>query len=198
MIEPMHLYPEEKKRMQEAEKQGLSVMTCNNWLCPFNNDGYCVEPTKGDICGIYGDEDFNKYLDVVYDENYSDDFRDSVRRVMIARWGKKEQRLIYADAIEKVLEEKHFKRVLDSDRWLIADIKKSIMDLPTVDAVPVIRCKDCKHFEYDHFDAVYFPTETGEAERVPLITAHEICTRWGDGCKTYQNGFCFMAERKEE
>ena len=145
MIEPMHLYPEEKKRMQEAEKQGLSVMTCNNWLCPFNNDGYCVEPTKGDICGIYGDEDFNKYLDVVYDENYSDDFRDSVRRVMIARWGKKEQRLIYADAIEKVLEEKHFKRVLDSDRWLIADIKKSIMDLPTVDAVPVIQCKDCIH-----------------------------------------------------
>ena len=126
MIEPMHLYPEEKKRMQEAEKQGLSVMTCNNWLCPFNNDGYCVEPTKGDICGIYGDEDFNKYLDVVYDENYSDDFRDSVRRVMIARWGKKEQRLIYADAIEKVLEEKHFKRVLDSDRWLIADIKKAL------------------------------------------------------------------------
>lgn len=46
------------------------------------------------------------------------------------------KRLMDADAIEKVLEEKHFKRVLDSDRWLIADIKKSIMDLPAVDAVP--------------------------------------------------------------
>ena len=55
-------------------------------------------------------------------------------------------RLIDADAVEKVLEEKHFRRVLDSDRWLIADIRKSIMDLPTIDAVPVIRCKDCKHF----------------------------------------------------
>lgn len=60
------------------------------------------------------------------------------------------------------------------------------------------RCRDCKYFEYDHFDAVYFPTETGEAERVPLITAHEICTRWGDGCKTSENGYCFMAEREEE
>lgn len=46
------------------------------------------------------------------------------------------QRLIDADAIEKIFEEKHFNRVLDSDRWLIADIKKSIMDLPTIDAVP--------------------------------------------------------------
>lgn len=62
----------------------------------------------------------------------------------------------------------------------------------------LVRCRDCKYFEYDHFDAVYFPTETGEAERVPLITAHEICTRWGDGCKTSENGYCFMAERKEE
>lgn len=50
-------------------------------------------------------------------------------------------RYIDADAIEKVLEEKHFKRPLDSDRWLIADIKKSIMDLPTIDAVPVKRGK---------------------------------------------------------
>lgn len=82
---------------------------------------------------------------------------------------------------------------MDGYGWAVTQICRLFPD-----AVPVIRCKDCKHFEYDHFDAVYFPTETGEAERVPLITAHEICTRWGDGCKTDQNGFCFMAERKEE
>lgn len=46
------------------------------------------------------------------------------------------QRLIDANEIEKVLEEKHFNRVLDSDRWIIADIKKSIMDLPTIETVP--------------------------------------------------------------
>ena len=88
MIEPMHLYPEEKARMQELEKQGCSVETCNNWLCPFNNDGYCVEPTKGDTCGIYGDEEFEKYLSQVYDESRSDEFREYSRQCMIVLWGK--------------------------------------------------------------------------------------------------------------
>ena len=62
----------------------------------------------------------------------------------------------------------------------------------------LIRCKDCKYYERDHFDAVYYPTESGEAQKVPLITAHEICTKWGGGCKTAEDGYCFMAERKEE
>lgn len=53
----------------------------------------------------------------------------------------------------------------------------------------VIRCKDCKYFELDHWESV---------NEIPLIVAHEICTRWGDGCKTSQDGYCFMAERKEE
>lgn len=53
----------------------------------------------------------------------------------------------------------------------------------------LIRCKDCKHFETDHFENV---------NGIPLIVAHEICVRWGDGCKTSPDGYCFMAERKEE
>lgn len=52
----------------------------------------------------------------------------------------------------------------------------------------VVRCRDCKHFEYDHWEKV---------NCVPLIVAHEICTRWGDGCKTSEDGYCFLAERKE-
>lgn len=55
--------------------------------------------------------------------------------------------------------------------------------------VPIIRCKDCKHFELDHFENV---------SGVPLIVGHEICTKWGGGCKTDTNGYCFMAKRKEE
>lgn len=62
----------------------------------------------------------------------------------------------------------------------------------------LVRCRDCRFFERDHFDSVYIPTETGEAEKMPLITAHEICTKWGDGCKTAEDGYCFLAERKEE
>lgn len=60
--------------------------------------------------------------------------------------------------------------------------------IPTADATKVVRCKDCKHFEYDHWEKV---------NRVPLIVAHEICTRWGEGCKTSADGYCFLAERKE-
>ena len=44
-------------------------------------------------------------------------------------------RFIDADAVEKVLTDLYIKRPLDSDRWVIAEIKKGIMDLPTIDAV---------------------------------------------------------------
>ena len=91
MIESMHLYPEEKERMQSIERQGYSVMTCNNWLCPFNNDGYCVSPQSGDECSIYGDEDFKKYLDDVYNEAFSDELRELTRQLMIMKWGRKEE-----------------------------------------------------------------------------------------------------------
>ena len=53
----------------------------------------------------------------------------------------------------------------------------------------LIRCKDCKYFELNHWDNV---------DSVPIITAHEICKKWGDGCKTSLEGFCFMGEKNEE
>lgn len=53
----------------------------------------------------------------------------------------------------------------------------------------LVRCKDCRYFETDHWEKV---------NEIPLIVAHEICTRWGGGCKTAEDGYCFMAERKEE
>ena len=66
----------------------------------------------------------------------------------------------------------------------------------TTNATPVevtksdlILCRDCKYFELNHFDNM---------NGIPLITAHEICTRWGDGCKTDSNGFCFLAEQEGE
>lgn len=91
MIEPMHLYPEEKERLMKMESQGFAVETCNNWLCPFNNDGYCVSPEYGDECSIYGDDEFNKYLDEVYDESLPDDLRELTRHLMIMRWGRKNE-----------------------------------------------------------------------------------------------------------
>ena len=55
------------------------------------------------------------------------------------------------------------------------------------DAVEVVRCKDCKYFELDHFDRI---------NGIPLITAHEVCTKWSGGSKTSKDGFCFMGERR--
>lgn len=49
-------------------------------------------------------------------------------------------------------------------------------------------CKDCKYFEYDSMAKV---------DGVPLIVAHEICSKWGDGCKTSEGGYCFLFESQE-
>lgn len=66
---------------------------------------------------------------------------------------------------------------------------EDIQNQATVDAVQVIRCKNCKHFELNHWENV---------NGIPLIVAHGICTKWGDGCKTSSDGYCFMAEREKE
>mgnify|MGYP006945391383 FL=1 len=55
----------------------------------------------------------------------------------------------------------------------------------TTDAVEVVRCKDCKYFELNHWDGI-------------IITAHEICNKWADGCKTNKDGYCFLGERKTD
>lgn len=49
-------------------------------------------------------------------------------------------------------------------------------------------CKDCKHFEYD---------SVANVDGIPLIIAHEICNRWGNGCKTREDGYCFLFEPQE-
>ena len=52
----------------------------------------------------------------------------------------------------------------------------------------IIHCKECKYFEYDHPYII---------QGVPIL-GHLVCNRWGDGCQTNENGFCFLAEKKEE
>ena len=48
-------------------------------------------------------------------------------------------------------------------------------------------CKDCQYFQHDSVAIV---------DGIPLIVAHEICSRWGDGCKTKEDGYCFLYEPK--
>ena len=55
----------------------------------------------------------------------------------------------------------------------------------------IVRCKDCKYFEFDHFEKV-------EGFPIPIIIAHEICMKWGEGCKSSVDGWCFKAERRTD
>ena len=63
----------------------------------------------------------------------------------------------------------------------------AIVQLPPIQP-EIIRCKDCKHFEYDHPYIIQGISVLG----------HEVCNAWGDGCKTDENGYCFMAERRTD
>ena len=53
----------------------------------------------------------------------------------------------------------------------------------------IVRCKDCIYFEFDHFYSW---------DGIQIITAHEICTKFGSGCKTKTDGFCNFGERRSE
>ena len=69
-------------------------------------------------------------------------------------------------------------------------LEERVMKLPSIQPEPKTgHCKECKYFEYDSVSMV---------DGIPLIVAHEICSKWGDGCKTNINGWCFLAETTEE
>ena len=53
----------------------------------------------------------------------------------------------------------------------------------------IVRCADCKYFVLNSWENL---------GGVPIIVAHEICTKWGDGCKTSEDGYCFMAKRRTD
>ena len=57
---------------------------------------------------------------------------------------------------------------------------KQIADAPTIDAVPVVRCKDCKFGDWD--------SEPNDAM---------VCMRTKDGFWRSGNDFCSFGERKE-
>ena len=84
-------------------------------------------------------------------------------------------RLIDADALyEKVTKEIGF------PGWNI--IPHAIDDAPTIDAVPVVRCKDCKEYGENPYG------EKGDM----------FCKCWGDWIPTDPDDFCSHGEMKED
>lgn len=99
-------------------------------------------------------------------------------------------RYVDADMLETVVYELNYQR---AEKWDITRgefkmIDSVLFEFPTADVVEVVRCKDCIHFELDKPYII---------QGVPVL-GHEVCNAWGDGCKTDQNGFCFMGERRTD
>jgi len=65
-----------------------------------------------------------------------------------------------------------------------------IKELPSVtpQEPKIGHCKNCKFFELNSWAA---------CGGIPIIVAHEICKAWGEGCKTKEDGYCFLFEPQE-
>jgi len=96
-------------------------------------------------------------------------------------------RLIDAEPLER-----HCKKYIENEwnqytaptSWAHAEesFLRRVEDAPTVDAVPVVRCKDCKHC-----------VNTADFEGIGLF-----CSIWGRGWfRVEADGFCNLGERKE-
>jgi hypothetical protein len=91
-----------------------------------------------------------------------------------------EKRLIYAN---ELLDEMHSADERQkTDVWLTSEIEYLLAEQPTVDAVEVVRCKDCKHFvkcePYDPCECMKWKVKFGVAYTTP-------------------DGYCHKAERKD-
>lgn len=60
----------------------------------------------------------------------------------------------------------------------------------TIESTELIKCKHCKYYVED--------VVTEVIPGVPIIMGHNMCTKWGNGCKTDPEGYCFMAEKEGE
>lgn len=68
----------------------------------------------------------------------------------------------------------------------MTDAKREIAEMPAADVAPVVRCKDCKHFNFEHM----------ECENEAVSTDHEGGVSYS--LNFYLDDFCSYGQRKEE
>lgn len=83
-------------------------------------------------------------------------------------------------------------QITDDLKWLVnfaahSKIQRLIADTPTVDAVQVVRCKDCKHYRNYPNGLCYLHTEPK-----PNVRGYS-----GDAVCVEPEDFCSYGERKE-
>lgn len=71
-------------------------------------------------------------------------------------------------------------------RHITGTIKKAIGLLKS--QPDIVQCKDCKYFEIKE----WWQDEILMADDCPT------CHKWGGGCKTVENGYCFMWKRRND
>lgn len=77
------------------------------------------------------------------------------------------------------------------DGWIIT-VEADRLEVRISGSRELIKCKNCKHFGIkDHW---------GNFGGVPILAASDVptCDKWGNGCMTKPDGYCFMAERRDE
>ena len=89
-----------------------------------------------------------------------------------------EKRLIDANALIERFDELAYKYKPEGDLFFIDGIVDEIMDAPEVDAVEVVRCKDCKHCSQNTPDGLHWCDE------------HEVGSLMDDD-------FCSYGERRK-
>lgn len=92
----------------------------------------------------------------------------------------------------------HRKTVLDTIKrnsmLRVQDIYDAVESLP----VSVVG-QDRGTPDITHCSECYFYREDAwkEVDGVPVIVAHNVCVRWGDGCVTDPDGYCHMARKQD-
>ena len=89
-------------------------------------------------------------------------------------------RLIDADAVIADVK-KNNQTNFDKQDWTSRNVCTLLIGAPTIDAVPVVRCRECIHWVGD------FPGATKYVKRC----------EWA-GYMVGENGYCVYGERKEE
>ena len=98
-----------------------------------------------------------------------------------------EEAIIEMQRMKKAYCNTHTDAQLKKDSKIIDALDMGIKAIKALEQQPKIgHCKECKYFECDSVKRV---------RGIPFIIPHEICSRWGDGCKTKEDGYCFLFDR---
>ena len=69
----------------------------------------------------------------------------------------------------------------EESKIAVAEIKRLIREIPTVDAEPIIRCKDCKYWNKHHFVDIYVCSIHNKEGQYPYLLfemdADDFCSR---------------------